>query len=464
MEAIVPSRSILLSGVVVACLLTITALPLIPYPGLTWHDQQRLGQILLSALACIGLAYCFPATKARCSVATVLLVSSLVLLGLCSAGLSRLPVWALGELSLLIIGIGIGAFAHVLSRNAPQRFDLVLGGAVRVLLWGMVLQFYVSYFSALMHRELYFDPWSLLYGFSNPRHQGQFLTIMLPLLAAGYATRIDGLRYPKYLDIGLMVSISTMVCIAGTRGTVLAWLGAALIFGLIRGGARSLARQMLLVVLSGLFLSWLMLELVFWLSAQESTFRLSDAQVFGLSSRELIWGEAIAMIIDHPWFGIGPMHFAALNNAIAAHPHQALLQIASEWGIPAFFLVLGSVVYWMQRSFRLAMRADFGEEASIRWCMLFSLSSAFVQSMVDGVLVMPYPQIWLSILIGWAFTKFHVPVNGNQLEVPLWIPKSFFFSAVLFLLFLAGISYQDLLGAPELCPGAPRFWCDGRID
>ena len=33
------------------------------------------------------------------------------------------------------------------------------------------------------------------------------------------------------------------------------------------------------------------------------------------------------------------MQFAALNSRVGAHPHNWPLQIAAEWGLPAFALV-----------------------------------------------------------------------------------------------------------------------------
>jgi len=45
------------------------------------------------------------------------------------------------------------------------------------------------------------------------------------------------------------------------------------------------------------------------------------------------------MILAKPLFGFGPMHYSDIANRIAAHPHQAWLQWASEWGVPSALVI-----------------------------------------------------------------------------------------------------------------------------
>lgn len=66
------------------------------------------------------------------------------------------------------------------------------------------------------------------------------------------------------------------------------------------------------------------------MTGQAADNRFASEQVFGLSLREVLWKHAWAKIVEFPWLGIGPMHFASLKNPVANHPHQAMLQIASS--------------------------------------------------------------------------------------------------------------------------------------
>ncbi|MGE5470254.1 MAG: O-antigen ligase family protein [Bacteroidota bacterium] len=438
---------------------------MVSHPDLTWHDQQRLGQIFLSLLAFAGCAVGWQTPRVRWSPVWLIAGAATIILGVLSSCFSILPVWALVEVALLICSIGIGAFVYSLAKLDAARADLILGGFIRILLGGVVLQFFVSYFSALMHAELYFIPWALLSGFSNVRHEGQFLSIALPLLGAELLAPEGGLRrYPRWLDFGLMIALACMVAVAGTRGTIAAWLLVSACFIPFGGRARQLAKRVSAAMAAGFALAWCMLKFATWVTNQEAMFRFSDKSALGLSAREIIWQDAFTKILENPWLGIGPMHFASLKSPIAAHPHQALLQIASEWGLPALCIVIFAVCVWMLRAFRFAIANDGKKETEIAWCILFSVSAAIIQSQVDGVLVMPYPQVWLAIVVGWGSAKFIDSRIGRSVLLPYWIPMVLFFIAVALLLAIGFHDYPALVGAPEFCPLGPRFWCHGLIE
>jgi len=445
--------------------LLVCMLPLVAHPDLTWHDQQRIGQVLVSTLCLIGLLLYGANKSVRIDRLWLGSGLSVLVLGGISSALSKSPLWAFAECALLVISIGIGAFVYLLAQRFAERFDLVFGGLVRLLLCAMVLQFYVSFVSALMHADLYFHPWILLYGFSNIRHGGQFMTIAVPLLLAAIprSDRI-GLKYPRALDAFLLVSLVCMVFVAGTRGTVAAWLIIALIFLVFGGEAKKSGVRMLWALPPGALLSWCILAIVSAVTGQPADFRFSGAQVLGLSAREVLWEAAWASIVQHPWLGVGPMHFASLGNPVAAHPHQALLQLASEWGLPACAVVVVTTGVWLCRGVSSARKSNDNSQAPLRWALLFSVMASIVQSMVDGVLVMPYPQIWLSLVVGWCAARcLPEPRYNTILELPQWIFLALWAAASGMLLWVVLTNYPQLVGAAELCGGGPRFWCDGRI-
>jgi O-antigen ligase len=437
---------------------------LVSHPDLTWHDQQRLGLIALSALAFAGISLL--RTPSIVSINPVWLsptVGVLALGGL-SAALAQHPLWAAAEYALLVASIGISAFVFLLMRSFGDRADLILGGFLRLLLASMVFQFYVSFASALAHGDLYFVPVSLIYGFSNERFEGQFLTLVVPLLGAALCMPLGGsLRYPRGLDLFLMVSLAAMVFVVGTRGTVAAWLSVCILFWGFKGGGRDSAKRMLVVLAAGFILAWLILHTVSWVTGQVVDYRFAGEQVFGLSLREILWKHAWATIVDHPWLGVGPMHFASLGDRVAAHPHQALLQIGSEWGLPVLFMILAVVAVWLIKVFAELRSGDAKPGADLRWALLFAVLSSMLQSMVDGVLVMPYPQLWLAITVGWCSARCLPRFQGVGVKVPVWIPLLLWAGANVVLVSVAVMSYPDLVGAPEYCGGGPRFWCNGRI-
>ena len=450
--------------VVVLSALLAALVILVSHHDLTWHDQQRLGQIVLFALAFVGSLLLRSTNIVRLNPLWSWPASGVLVLGATSAAFASHTLWAATELSLLVASIGISAFVFSLIRQFNERADLVLGWLLRLLLASMVLQFYVSFVSALGHADLFFTPWSLLYGFSNMRFEGQFLTIVVPLLGAALCMPSgSNIRYPRGLDIFLMVSLVAMVFVAGTRGTIAAWLAVSILFFGMNGGARVAAKRMFVAMVLGFVLAWLVLHTVSWVTGQEVDYRFAGEQVFGLSLREILWKHAWATIIEHPWLGVGPMHFASLKNWVAAHPHQALLQIGSEWGLPVLFIVLVTVAIWLTKVFGEVRSTDATAGADLRWAPLFAVLSSMVQSMVDGVLVMPYPQLWLAITVGWCSARCLPHFQGEGVRVPLWLPLSLWAAANVVLVAVAVMSYPDLVGAPEYCGGGPRFWCSGRI-
>jgi len=387
-----------------------------------------------------------------------------LVLGALSASLALRPLWAASEVALLVACVGISVFVCRLIGEFEDRADLVFFALLRLLLAGMVLQFYASFFAAMAHADLYFAPWILLNGFSNMRFEGQFLTIVVPLLGARlFLPEGASLRYPRGLDMFLMVSLAGMVFVAGTRGTIAAWLAVSILFLGLKGGGRDAAKRMLLVMVAGFVLAWLVLHTITWVTGQAADYRFAGEQVFGLSLREILWKHAWAKIVEFPWLGIGPMHFASLNNQIARHPHQALLQIASEWGLPVLFMVMATVTGWLVKVFGVVRSGDGKVGADLRWALFFSVLSSMVQSMVDGVLVMPYPQLWLAIVVGWCSARCLPSFHGEGIRVPSWLPLLLWGGANLLLIAVAVMSYPDLVGAGEYCGGGPRFWCAGRI-
>lgn len=437
---------------------------LVAHPDLTWHDQQRLGQVVASVLALVGLLLLPLPRVVQANQAWLWPAVGVLVLGTLSATGALHPLWAATEVALLVASVGVGVFVFRLMREFRAKADLIWGSFLRLLLASMVLQFYVSFLSALGHADLFFTPWSLLYGFSNMRFEGQFLTVVVPLLGAALCIPSgSNVRYPRGLDTFLMVSLAAMVFVAGTRGTIAAWLVSAAIFWVLKGEARTAAKQMLLAMVLGFVLAWLILHTVAWVTGQVVDYRFAGEQVFGLSAREILWSHAWAKIVEFPWLGLGPMHFASLGNRVAAHPHQALLQIASEWGLPVFFMIMAVVVIWLVRVFAEVRSADAKEGSDLRWALLFAVLSSTVQSMVDGVLVMPYPQLWLAIVVGWCSARCLPDKPGEGVRIPFWLPMTLWAGANVLLVAVAVMSYPDLVGAAEYCGGGPRFWCNGRI-
>lgn len=367
------------------------------------HDLQRLDQILIAALAVAPLftgGFEGPSTLLPSRYARIIGVL-ILLIGCISSLQSTLPSWAFCELSLLIVVSNFALYTAEARRRIGRSMDDVFVDFVLALCTVKVLQFVVSGIAAFASHASIIDTDLLLEGFSNKRFYGQFQTFTLPLLALpllrSYSNKIK-LGALSLLSLWWMIAIS-----GGTRGT---WLGltAATLVLLICGasGRRWVLWQVGAAILGGLLFLSFFSALPSYLGIETLNFA-GDRLSTSLSAREIIWHQAWEMIKERPLLGFGPMHFADIPNPVAAHPHQAILQWACEWGIPSTLLVMWLVSKGLWATFRL-IRANHRSTEPVdllRVCLFASLIGALTQSMVDGVIVMPYSQLWLAIVVGW---------------------------------------------------------------
>jgi len=311
----------------------------------------------------------------------------------------------------------------------------------------------------------------LIEGFSNKRFYGQFQTFTLPLLAVPLLLS-NTKQSTKILSFSLLCCWWLIAVTGGTRGT---WLGmsvaASALFICGHSGRRWITWQLPAVVV-GVTLYWLLFSvLTGYLGIEVSNFA-SDRLTTSLSGRGPIWQQAWDMIRERPWLGFGPMHFADIHNPIAAHPHQAILQWASEWGIPSTLLVVWLAGRGLWATFLLVRERSTSDDPTdlLRLCLFASLIGALTQSMVDGVIVMPYSQLWLSLVVGWLMA-LHVwkgePAKPNAFIHWSWMGIST--AAVLFLVYVVirdvphlderNKLYQQQYGGHF----QPRFWTQGVI-
>ena len=131
--------------------------------------------------------------------------------------------------------------------------------------------------------------------------------------------------------------------------------------------------------------------------------------IVSLSGREVIWTAAIGFFRENLLFGIGPMHFAYYANAVAAHPHNAVLQFMAEWGIPAallFTVVFAAGGLAFARWVRRATAGSDAQAGLTAVALLAALAGAAAQAMVDGIMVMPVSQTLLALICGWAMGSY----------------------------------------------------------
>lgn len=381
--------------------------------GLPWHDGQRLAQLVLLALVLLTLAVPGTATGVAAvwadlprEIRYALLMA--FALGVASGFTAAAPRWALLDCGLMLLLFMLG-----LSIAANRRALGVGADPLLVLLFFATASAYAFttctvYAAMLLVGPVYgqgFDVRELYTSFSNVRFFGHIQTMLLPflLLPAMWwgTTRIRRILLWSVPAIWWMLAVGS-----GTRGTWVALLVGIFAVAMFGGHTgRRWIKWQFGGLLCGLLCYALFILLTPWLLEQPASFLHRAGDIVSLSQREVLWRTAITFTAQHPWLGIGPMHYAYFATEVAAHPHNAVLQWAAEWGIPAaLLLTLVCAAAGLAFAWHVRRTADIAEDrqALIKIALLAALSGAAAQAMVDGVLVMPVSQVLLALLCGWA--------------------------------------------------------------
>lgn len=437
-------------------------------PGMFWHDWQRSGQIVLIGLAALYLATARAHPVFDRHTTTLLLLVTAG--GLVSSAIAHQPLWALTEVALmagcLTIVMASASFRH----KHGMVLDPVLYGAIALLCGLKILLFLAMYVVSLTQTNASLNPWLLMQGFSNLRFYGQFQTLTLSLLALPLLAP----RFRRYtLPALLLLSLWWMLAIiSGTRGTWMAMAVTMLAMGLVSPKGRQWAGWQCAGVLAGGVFFWLLFDLLpEWMGITVSN-HPSDRLNTSLSLRDALWQQAMQMTLQHPLLGTGPMHFSEINNGNAVHPHNALLQWTAEWGIPSALCLAwllwraarGSLV-WLKSG---TLRPDTTDV--MRLCLTASIVAALAQAMVDGVIVMPYSQLWLSILGGWLLA-FYLPPDSSPAprlthSMTAWKVIAVFSAGLLLFTMVRDLPHVNDRNRQFLDSGGhlmPRFWQQGLI-
>lgn len=462
-------------SLILACLLILIGLPLFLFGYIEWGNQQRVGQIIIYTAACVFLA----------NSSEIVLVSSFrvffswlfvwVGFALLSAGYSAYPGAALYEVALFLASGGFFLVIFNLCGKFRTQSEKIIGLVVRIVCLGLLTNFYIGYVAAWSNPDLVFHPHNLITGFSNIRFQGQFLTLVVPVLL--FPLLAPAHRYSKqllWLDQFVAVSCIAMVVMAGTRGSVVAWLFACVVGTWLGGHSRALALRFFWLAVVGFCWAWLMQNTLLWVNPSSglALFRMASEHAFGLSGREMIWSLAWQQFLLHPWLGIGPMHFAALGSPVAAHPHQVILQLLSEWGLPATLLMLGIVLRWFIQAGKKLKSNTLPQTSLVGVHLFFALTASMMQAMVDGVLVMPYTQLWLFLLAGWAVAVFSDPLPvapkpsvALQQKTIKIVFGVIYAASVVVLISAVYVAWPHLQGDEHMQSACnmPRFWVSGCL-
>jgi O-antigen ligase len=246
---------------------------------------------------------------------------------------------------------------------------------------------------------------------------------------------IGNMRQPNQLSTLLLWSAAATVWLSVRQRQpvgVLAVLLALLVFGVALTASRTGLVGVLLFglwalvdrrlpmavrVVMGLMLplyalSWWGLDR--WLSAHDIMFYGEDQLKKTLhgdasASRGAIWRNALALIGQHPWTGVGVGAFNFVWSmtpfpdrpvAFFDHTHNLVLQLAVESGVPLTVLVLGGAVWALWRG-RAGLTVADDDSARGARTALFMLVMVGVHSLLEYPLWYTYFLMPAALVAGW---------------------------------------------------------------
>ncbi len=372
-------------------------------PGVSLFDGHRLAQ--LGLLTWSGLVVvCFPGLLQagwRLLAGWVrLLLAAILGLALTSALRAPLPMVALVEVThLAALGVTAVALASV---RRDRLLSHVILAAVVTALAVLVLTGALWWMNPVPFKRLYLGSTVL---FAHPRHLNQIQVWTLPFVVLGGVRARRARARWAYVTVAILWGGLLMVMEG--RGAILGVvLGVATVALVSAPGVRRWVSYagLVLVASSLLYGASRLLD--------DSTSRWTSGGDV-TSGRVELWAYAVSLARQHPWLGAGPMHYAYQSPVLSAHPHNQVLQWASEVGLPATAMlsVLGLAACL---AVLRAVRAYDRERAEAGAAIACAVVGAAFLGMLDGVFVMPLSQMWGALVVATAMAHALPPREAPE--------------------------------------------------
>jgi putative inorganic carbon (HCO3(-)) transporter len=410
----------------------------------------------------------------------------MLVLGLLSAAVAARPDAALLEVTnlglLFILAIGIATWAHETGPRSVWLFScgfaaMALAYEARFLM-GIVV---------MLVEQIIFSNHHLFLGFANLRFFNQVQTWTLPLLALPFflAARFPVLRLIFFAGLSLWW---LLLIVAASRGAFLAICGGAVItFAVFRQRSFPWIKLQLLAAGTALTVYFILNYFIFTSHSFSGEYALPErlADAFEDPTRLRLLHDAWSLFVHDPILGSGPMHYAYYFRDSYLHPHNSLLQLLSEWGLPVTLLLvalsLWTMCSWVREASSAAPKSD-DHTTLMRTALLASISGATLHSLVSGIIVTPLSQLLAACIIGLMLSDYLMLRSGAIPTRPLqrWKDKVLVVSLAAAVLALGSLSTLTLFQSRDItlrtmeydlqtspawqATPNPRFWGPGQLN
>lgn len=374
------------------------------------HDEQRIHEIAFLLLAGFvlvlarsrGLMTFLGASRGGRALALFFAY------GTASATMAHSPAYAGVEVAMFVLLLASAlAIADQIQRGGIRLMRIALQalGCAATLHAVRIIVNYCASFAL----DTNLEPMDFAPGFSHIRFFNHTQTVLLPLLVLLYCltSPVSRLRYLWFT----LISLWWLSIFATTgRGSLTGLAAGAMLAAIVmRRSAAAYLKVFALTFATGIAMYVVFLVIVPVLAGHAVfgafEFALERSKSDPSSMRFYIWGNALELIRQHPWFGVGPMHFAhdALRFRWAAHPHDWGLQIAAEWGLPALLLLCFALFQGMRALVRSrAGVASIESGGMVLPALLVSGAAVLVDGLVSGLIAMPQSQLAIALYLGFA--------------------------------------------------------------
>jgi hypothetical protein len=245
--------------------------------------------------------------------------------------------------------------------------------------------------------------------FANVRFFSQYQSYVLLLLPLPVVLlRLS--RTWKIVLYAVAANFWALQWMVGTRAVWIAFAAAlTCVCVMMRNGRAAFIRTHLILVLAGAIV------LAGYLGATATTgdvtgipqkLSVMKRGSGSVNERVLLLREALGTIADKPLLGVGPGQFGLMNYPLrAAHPHNAPLQLLSEYGLVAGSagIALGlALLIFAVRSMRTVGK---NEPDVVSVSLAAALVMGMVESLFSGGIIMPHAQMMLCIVAGWLLGR-----------------------------------------------------------
>lgn len=317
---------------------------------------------------------------------------------------------------------------------------------------------YVLIGNAVLLGSGIYDRSFLASGFSNVNHAAAFAaisTLVMPAMACKASS--VGRIFPILSTYTASVYV-LFISIMESRGAWIAILVAPLIVLILlrSGGIFNYIRRIFLYLLGGLslFLVFQIARVMLGVYGHGS-----EKSFFSDSGRWVLYGEGLKGTLEKPFFGSGPLSYAAMDNVSLGHPHNILISSLYENGM-VFTVFFCSFLFFVLYKIIKESSGTTDDVAAVSGLVV--IFYFVVHSMFSGLSMIPSTVFVLLVGVSLVCGKAW---KGSEVEVVSARNRSFLFflgGAISVVYMLLVCSYWNAI--PVHGEQKTRFWIEGGIE